>query len=163
MSLIGPCPGAEMNHFLPGSLKLPSHSVGARWGLFYKLNRVSKWNLCVSLYLIFWRYTHKHVLSFACMTFPCRTPRCIALPLCSAEVFVAQFVVRWVGPIFRRQMPVIHVLSKTILPRAGFCIRSLMLYVQDHYPILQILAYTFSFKKDFSCEWGFCELPAVLL
>lgn len=69
-----------------------------------------------------------------------------------AEVFVAQFVVRWVGLIFRRQMPVTHVLSKTTLPKAGFCIRSLKLYVQGHYPILQILAYTFSFKKDFSCE-----------
>jgi len=69
-----------------------------------------------------------------------------------AEVFVAQFIVCWGGLIFRRQIPVIHGLSKSTLPKAGFCIRSLKLDVQGHYPILQILACTFSFKKDFLCE-----------
>lgn len=73
-------------------------------------------------------------------------------PCAMAEVFVAQFVVCWGGLIFRRQIPVIHGLSKSTLPKAGFCIRSLKLDVQGHYPILQILACTFSFKKDFLCE-----------
>lgn len=34
-------------------------------------------------------------------------------PCAMAEVFVAQFVVRWGGLIFRRQIPVIHGLSKS--------------------------------------------------
>lgn len=76
------------------------------------------------------------------------------LRLCvKAEILIAQLAGCSVGPVFRRQMPMIRVLLKKIsLPKATVPVRSFKLDVQSHYPILQILACTFSFKTDIFCK-----------